>query len=117
MRAIVAETLESLESYAAREVPAPDLGAGQVRIRVAACGVGYVDSLVALGRYQVKPPLPHVPGQEVAGIVEALGDGVTGLAIGQRVAAMAPRAFAELAVAPCGRSPTICRSPRPPACR
>ena len=100
MRAIVAETLESLESYAAREVPAPDVGPGQVRIRVAACGVGYVDSLVALGRYQVKPPLPHVPGQEVAGILEALGEGVTGLAIGQRVAAMAPRAFAELAVAP-----------------
>ena len=68
VRAIVAETLESLESYAAREVPAPDLGAGQVRIRVAACGVGYVDALVALGRYQVKPPLPHTPGQEIAGL-------------------------------------------------
>ncbi|TPE58500.1 NADPH:quinone oxidoreductase family protein [Sandaracinobacter neustonicus] len=100
MRAIVAETLESLASYAEREVPEPEAGPGQVLIRVAACGVGYVDSLVALGRYQVKPPLPHVPGQEVAGVVAALGEGVTGLAVGQRVTAMAGRGFAELAVAP-----------------
>ena len=69
MRAILAETLESLDSYAVREVPEPEVGPDGVLLRVAACGVGYVDSLVALGRYQVKPPLPHVPGQEVAGVV------------------------------------------------
>ena len=100
MRAILAETLESLDSYAVREVSAPEASPGGVLIRVAACGVGYVDSLVALGRYQVKPPLPHVPGQEVAGVVEAVGGGVTGLAVGQRVVAMTQRGFAELAAAP-----------------
>ena len=100
MRAIIAETLESLDSYAEREAPVPEIGPGGVRIRVAACGVGYVDSLVALGRYQVKPPLPHVPGQEVAGVVDAVGAEVTGLAVGQRVVAMAARGFAELAAAP-----------------
>ena len=100
MRAILAETLESLDSYAVREVSAPEASPGGVLIRVAACGVGYVDSLVALGRYQVKPPLPHVPGQEVAGVVEAVGAGVTGLAVGQRVVAMTQRGFAELAAAP-----------------
>ena len=100
MRAIIAETLESLDSYAEREAAVPEIGPGGVRIRVAACGVGYVDSLVALGRYQVKPPLPHVPGQEVAGVVDAVGAEVTGLAVGQRVVAMAARGFAELAAAP-----------------
>jgi NADPH2:quinone reductase len=100
MRAIIAETLESLDSYAEREAAVPEIGPGGVRIRVAACGVGYVDSLVALGRYQVKPPLPHVPGQEVTGVVDAVGAEVTGLAVGQRVVAMAARGFAELAAAP-----------------
>lgn len=76
MKAAVAESLESLESYRLKEVDMPGAGPGQVLIRVMACGVGYVDSLVALGRYQVKPPVPHIPGQEVAGIVEAVGDGV-----------------------------------------
>ena len=67
---------------------------------MAACGVGYVDALVALGRYQVKPPLPHSPGQEASGWVEALGDGVTGLAPGDRVMATVAGGFAEFAAAP-----------------
>ncbi|WP_199556370.1 NADPH:quinone oxidoreductase family protein [Sandaracinobacteroides hominis] len=100
MKAIVADTLESLESYRMTDVPAPEPGPDGVLIRVAACGVGYVDSLVALGRYQVKPPLPHVPGQEVSGVVEAAGANVQGLAPGDRVMAMGARGFAELAVAP-----------------
>ena len=61
MKAAVAESLESLDSYRLQETDRPVAGPGQVLIRVAACGVGYVDSLVALGRYQVKPPLPHTP--------------------------------------------------------
>ena len=90
MRAIIAETLESLDSYAEREAPVPEIGPGGVRIRVAACGVGYVDALVALGRYQVKPPLPHTPGKEAGGWVEAVGAGVgeatpdgAGVAVGE----------------------------------
>lgn len=100
MKAVIAETLESLESYSLQETDTPSPGPGQVLIRVAACGVGYVDSLVALGRYQVKPKLPHTPGSEAAGIIEALGEGVKGLAVGDRVMAMSGRGFAEYMVAP-----------------
>ena len=99
MKAAIAESLESLESYSLQETDRPVAGPGQVLIRVAACGVGYVDSLVALGRYQVKPPLPHTPGQEVAGIVEAVGEGVAHVAPGDRVMTMTTKGFAEYAVA------------------
>jgi len=99
MKAAVADTLESLESYRLKDVDMPAAGPGQVLIRVAACGVGYVDSLVALGRYQVKPPVPHTPGQEVAGTVEAVGEGVAHLAPGDRVMTMTGKGFADYAVA------------------
>ncbi|MDB5482691.1 MAG: quinone oxidoreductase [Caulobacteraceae bacterium] len=100
MRAIQADRIESLADYAEVDTTAPEPRAGQVRIKVAAVGVGYVDALVALGRYQVKPPTPHIPGAELAGVVDAVGDGVDGLAVGQRVAALGARAFAQFAVAP-----------------
>lgn len=99
MKAAVADTLDSLESYRLKDVDLPVAGPGQVLIKVAACGVGYVDSLVALGRYQVKPPLPHTPGQEVAGTVEAVGEGVAHVAPGDRVMTMTGKGFAEYAVA------------------
>nr|WP_321441958.1 NADPH:quinone oxidoreductase family protein [uncultured Hyphomonas sp.] len=100
MKVVVAETLESLESYQFKDVETPAPKKGQVLIRVAACGVGYVDSLVALGKYQVKPPLPHTPGRELAGTVEAVGEGVTGISVGDRVMTMTANGFAEYAVAP-----------------
>lgn len=99
MKAAVAESLESLDSYRLQETDMPVAGTGQVLIRVAACGVGYVDSLVALGRYQVKPPLPHTPGQEVAGIVEAVGEDVANITPGDRVMTMTTKGFAQYAVA------------------
>ncbi len=99
MKAIQTADLGSIDNYAPVDLPLPQPGEGEVRIRVAACGVGYVDSLVALGRYQVKPPLPHVPGSEIGGVVDALGPGVTGLAIGERVLAQARGGFAEYAIA------------------
>ena len=101
MKIVQADRLDSLADYRLTEVDTPAPGPGEVRIRVAACGVGYVDALVALGRYQVKPPLPHVPGNEVAGWVEAVGEGVAGLAEGDRVMAMARGGgFAEMTLAP-----------------
>jgi NADPH2:quinone reductase len=95
MRLIEAENLDSIDSYrmVEREVPMP--GKGQALIRVKACGVGYVDALVALGKYQVKPPLPHTPGMEIAGVIEALGEDTGALKVGQRVLAQAPGGFAE----------------------
>lgn len=99
MKIVEARALDSIDDYALRDADVPVPGPGQVLLRVAACGVGYVDALVALGRYQVKPPLPHVPGQEVGGTVAALGEGVQGLAVGDRVMATVRGGFAEFACA------------------
>ncbi len=106
MKAIAAARLDSLADYAEVEVPLPEPGPGQVRIRVRAVGIGYVDALVALGRYQVKPPLPHIPGSEIAGIIEAAGEG-TGIPLGTRVMAMAAHGFADYALAPAAACRTI----------
>ena len=75
MRLIEAANLDSIASYSIVERDKPVPGKGQALLRVHACGVGYVDALVALGKYQVKPALPHTPGMEVAGTIEALGPG------------------------------------------
>lgn len=108
MKAIQATRLDSLDDYAMLDVPVPAPGDGEVRIRVAACGVGYVDALTALGRYQVKPPLPFIPGVEVAGRIDALGVGVAGLSVGDRVLAQVRAAFAQQAIAP---APIVSRIP------
>ncbi len=102
MRAIQASRLDGFDGYAEVEIETPRPGPGQVRIRVAAVGLGYYDSLVALGRYQVKPPLPHIPGVDIAGTIDAIGDDVPGGAwqVGDRVMAMVTRGCAEYAIAP-----------------
>lgn len=100
MKLVEAAALDSIADYRLVERPAPTAGRGEVLVRVEVCGVGYVDALVALGRYQVKPPLPHTPGSEVGGLVEAVGEGVTGLRPGQRVMAQVRGGFAQLATAP-----------------
>lgn len=99
MRAFQGSRLDGLEGYALVDLPRPEPGPGEVRLRIAACGVGYVDALVALGRYQVKPPLPHVPGGEAAGWIDAVGPGVSGLAAGDRVLAQVRGGFADYALA------------------
>lgn len=85
MKRVQASKLDSFDDYEIVEAPVPEPGHGQVLIRVMACGMGYVDALLALGGYQVKPQLPFTPGQEIGGIVEAVGAGVAGLSVGQRV--------------------------------
>ena len=77
--------MSSFEDYQIIEAPIPTPGEGQVVIRVAACGVGYVEALTALGGYQLKAPLPFTPGGEVSGTVSAAGPGVTDLRAGDRV--------------------------------
>jgi NADPH2:quinone reductase len=67
------------------ERPSPECGPGQVRIAVTAAGVNFVDGLFVQGLYQIKPPLPFVPGGEVAGVIAEVGDGVTTHSVGQRV--------------------------------
>ena len=99
MKLVQAAKLDSIADYRLVDGPVPKPGPGEVLLKVAACGVGYVDSLVALGRYQVKPSLPHTPGQEAGGTIEAVGAGVTGLAAGDRVMANVKGGFAEYALA------------------
>ncbi|WP_385932426.1 NADPH:quinone oxidoreductase family protein [Tianweitania sediminis] len=65
----------------------PSPGRGEVLVDVAAAEANYPDILVMEGRYQVKPPLPFSPGKAAAGVVSALGEGVTRLAVGDKVAA------------------------------
>lgn len=68
------------------ELAEPTPGPGQVRIRIRACGVNFGDLLIVKGTYQDTPALPFTLGMEIAGVVEALGDGVTAPAVGTRVA-------------------------------
>lgn len=89
MRHIVCRELGPPDVLTLEEGPDPAPGPGQVVVDVEACGVNYVDALFVSGGYQIKPPLPFTPGSDVAGTVSAVGDGVTGVAVGDRVAAMA----------------------------
>ena len=87
------------------EIPAPEPGAGQVRIRAHAAALNFFDILQVQGKYQVKPPFPFTPGAEVSGVVDAVGPGVTQFHVGDRVMAMPQLgAFAEQVVAEVGRT-------------
>jgi NADPH2:quinone reductase len=84
-RAVIGRDFGPPESYVLEEYNPGPPKAGELRIAVRVAGISYVDVLTAMGRYQFKPPLPFIPGSEYAGIVEALGEGVTGFASGDRV--------------------------------
>jgi NADPH2:quinone reductase len=77
------------EVLALEEMDDPVAGAGQVVLDMQACAVNFPDLLMMADRYQFKPGLPFVPGGEVAGVVRAVGAGVEGIALGDRVAASA----------------------------
>lgn len=85
MRAIVCHDVGPVEQLRLEEMASPVIRPGAVRIEVTACGVNYVDGLFVQGRYQIKPPLPFVPGGEVVGRITEVGDGVTGISLGDRV--------------------------------
>src|SRR4051812_12931659 len=71
-----------------REAPDPEPKAGEVRVKVAAAGVNFADTLARMGLYPDAPPMPLVVGYEVSGTVDKLGAGVTGFTQGQRVLAL-----------------------------
>jgi NADPH2:quinone reductase len=85
MRRVVCRTFAPVEQLQIEDVPDPQPRPGEVVIAVRAAGVNFVDALLAQGLYQIKPPLPFVPGAEVAGEVVELGPGVEGIALGERV--------------------------------
>ncbi len=87
MRAIVCEQFDSPEKLKISDVEPPKPAAGEVLVRVKAAGLGYVDALTVAGLYQIKPPLPFVPGNEISGVIEEIGSKVKHVRVGQRVLA------------------------------
>ena len=85
MRVVSCNSFGPLSDLAIEERDAWPLGPDDVRIAVTAAGVNFVDALFVQGLYQIKPPLPFVPGNEVAGVVSEVGSGVTTLEVGRRV--------------------------------
>jgi len=85
MRVVCADELGPPENYRLVEQPLPQPGPGEMLVRMRAASLGYSDVLMAAGRYQVKPPVPFVPGSEGSGEIVALGEGLTGYTIGQPV--------------------------------
>jgi NADPH2:quinone reductase len=99
MRAVRCHELIGPSGLRVDDIADPTPGAGEVLIEVRAAGVNFPDILVTQGKYQFKPTPPFIPGGEVAGLVQAVGTGVTGVALGDRVAAfMLHGAFAERVV-------------------
>jgi NADPH2:quinone reductase len=91
---------EPADVMSVEEVPVPEPGPGEVLVRNRAVAVNFPDVLLARGMYQERPPLPFTPGIELCGEVAALGSGVEGIAVGQRVVATAIGVMAEYAVVP-----------------
>lgn len=101
MKAVRAHELGTHEVLRLEDIPVPEPGPGQVRVAVRACGVNFADSLLLAGRYQTKPPLPFGPGLEIAGDIDALGPGVEGIEVGDRVIGMPGHGgFAEYVLVP-----------------
>ena len=87
MKAMMSHEAGGPDSLKLTEVPTPAPGKGQLRIAVKAAGVNFPDTLIIQDLYQFKPPRPFTPGGEVAGVVEAIGEGAEGFVIGDRVLA------------------------------
>ena len=101
MRAVRVHELTGPSALRIDEVPSPKPSGGQVLIDVKAAGVNFPDILITQGKYQFKPALPFSPGGEAAGVISAVGPGVTAFKVGDRVATtLLYGAYAEQVVAP-----------------
>jgi NADPH2:quinone reductase len=87
VKAVVCHEFGPPEKLVVEEVPAPTLGPGQVLLDVHACSISFPDLLMLEDKYQFKPGLPFTPGGEVAGVVAAVADDVSAVAVGDRVLA------------------------------
>ncbi|MFY8015643.1 MAG: NADPH:quinone oxidoreductase family protein [Limnohabitans sp.] len=88
MHAWLCENPVGVEALSWKELPTPVPQAGQVLIRIEAASLNFPDLLIVQNKYQMKPDLPFVPGSEYAGVIEAVGEGVTHLKVGQSVACL-----------------------------
>jgi NADPH:quinone reductase len=88
MKALLSRAPGGPETLELAEVPDPASGPGQLLVRVRACAINYPDVLIIEDKYQFRPERPFAPGGEIAGVVEAVGEGVSGWSEGDRVIAM-----------------------------
>jgi NADPH:quinone reductase len=88
MNAWLCENPVGVDALQWKDLPTPEPKAGEVRIGIQAASLNFPDLLIVQNKYQHKPPLPFVPGSEYAGVVEAVGEGVTHLEVGQNVACL-----------------------------
>ncbi len=88
MHAWLCENPVGVDALSWQEMPTPQPKAGEVLIQIKAASLNFPDLLIVQNKYQLKPALPFVPGSEYAGIIQALGDGVTHLKVGQHVACL-----------------------------
>lgn len=90
MKLVRCSAFAPLDQLEIVDVPDPEVKKNQVLIRNTAIGVNYPDGLLVQGLYQMKPPLPFTPGIEAAGVIEAIGEGVEHLQVGDKVAVLMP---------------------------
>jgi NADPH:quinone reductase len=103
MKAVVVENYDSIDGISIKEMELPGISPGQVRVRIGAAAVGFVDGLKVQGLYQTKDPLPFVPGTEFAGVVDAAAGDVTAFKPGMPVVGMTRSgALAEYISVPSG---------------
>jgi NADPH2:quinone reductase len=95
MKAITFHELGGPEVLKLEEIPQPAPRPGWVLIKVHAIGINFADTLFRQGQYLMKPNLPDIPGMEAAGVIEAVGEGVTHLKPGSRVTAIGIKTYAE----------------------
>src|SRR5688572_10749997 len=88
MRALLSHEPGGPETLRLDDLPDPVAGPGELLVRVRAAAINYPDVLIIEDKYQFKPPRPFAPGGEIAGEVEAIGDGVTGWQRGDRLIAV-----------------------------
>jgi NADPH2:quinone reductase len=88
MHAWLCENPTGVDALTWKELPTPVPAAGQVLLKIEAASLNFPDLLIVQNKYQMKPELPFVPGSEYAGVVEAVGEGVTHLKVGQAVACL-----------------------------
>lgn len=101
MHAWICDNPIGVDALTWKEVPTPEPQAGEVRVRIKAASLNFPDLLIVQNKYQFKPPLPFVPGSEYAGVVEAVGEGVRHLQVGQHVACvLGTGGFGTHAIAP-----------------
>ncbi|MDQ0250050.1 NADPH:quinone reductase-like Zn-dependent oxidoreductase [Sphingomonas kyeonggiensis] len=88
MKALLSKQPGGPDTLILEEVADPAAGKGQVVVAVKACAINYPDFLIIEDKYQFKPPRPFAPGGEIAGVIESVGEGVTGWEVGDRVIAV-----------------------------